>query len=73
MYYVFNYISCYFTLISIAAVYEKNTPSWLILILLLVAGCFQMIATARVVTKHDELEKRIKNLENKKEEKNDES
>ena len=73
MYYVFNYISCYFTLLSIAVVYEKNAPSWLILILLLVAGCFQMIASARAVAKHDELEKRIKKLENKKEEKNDES
>ena len=66
MYYVFNFISCYFTLISIAVTYEKNMPSWLILILLLVAGCFQMIASARAVAKHDELEKRIKNLENNK-------
>ena len=71
MYYAFNYISCYFTLISIAVAYEKNAPSWLILILLLVAGCFQMIASARAVAKHDELEKRIKNLENKKDKNNE--
>ena len=64
MYFVFNYISCYFTLISIAVVYEKNAPSWLILILLLVAGCFQMIASTRAEAKYNELEERIKNLEN---------
>ena len=66
MYYVFNFISCYFTLISIAAAYEKNMPSWVILILLLAAGGFQIIASARVEAKHNELEERIKNLENNK-------
>lgn len=71
MYCVFNYISCYFTLISIAVAYEKNAPSWLMLILLLVAGCFQVIASARVEEKHKELEERIKNLENKKDKNNE--
>ena len=64
MYCVFSYISCYFTLISIAVSYEKNVPSWLMLILLLVAGCFQMIASTQAEGKQKELEERIKNLEN---------
>ena len=65
MYYVFNYISCFFTLVSIGAVYEKNTPSWVILLFLVVAGCFQVFASAFLEEKHDDLKERIKKLENK--------
>lgn len=43
---------------------EKTAPSWLILILLFSAVCFQFIASAWVVEKHDDLEARIKKLEN---------
>lgn len=70
MCYVTNYISCLFTLITIAAVYENTAPSWLILVLLFAAGVFQVIASGLTVAKHNELEEHIKKLENK-EEKND--
>lgn len=69
MYYVTNFVSCFFTIIAIAIVYEKTAPSWLILVLLLTAGCFQFIASALLVAKYDKLEERIKKLESKKENK----
>lgn len=69
MYYVFNYISCFFTLVSIGIVYEKNAPSWLILILLVAAGCFQAFASTFLEEKHGDFEERIRKLENEKEDK----
>lgn len=69
MYYVFKHISCFFTLVSIGVVYEKNAPSWLIVILLVVAGCFQAFASAFLEEKHDDFEERIRKLENEKEDK----
>lgn len=65
MYYVFNVISWFLTTIAISLVVcEKTAPSWLILILLFSAACFQFVASVWVVEKHDDLEARIKKLEN---------
>lgn len=64
MYYAFNYLSWFFVIVAIAMVDAKTAPSWLIIISLLVAACFQFIAAFCVVEKHEELEERIKNLEN---------
>ena len=70
MYYVVNVISCFLTTIAISiAVCEKTAPSWLILILLLSAVCFQFVASVWVVEKHDDLEARIEKLENMKKDK----
>ena len=70
MYYVVNLISCFLTTIAISiVVYGKTAPSWLILILLFSAVCFQLVASVWVVEKHDDLEARIEKLENKKEDK----
>lgn len=55
MYYAFNYLSYFFTLVAIGAVYEKNAPSWLILILLVAAGCFQAFASTFLEEKRDDL------------------
>ena len=70
MYYAVNLISCFLTTIAISiVVYGKTTLSWLILILLFSAVCFQLVASVWVVEKHDDLEARIEKLENKKEDK----
>lgn len=70
MYYAVNLISCFLTTIAISiVVYGKTAPSWLILILLFSAVCFQLVASVWVVEKHDDLEARIEKLENKKEDK----
>lgn len=66
MYYAANLISYFLTIIAIALVHINTVPSWLIMILLLAAGCFQMITSACVVSMRDELENRIKKLENRK-------
>lgn len=71
MYIVFNYLFLFFMSISIAVVYEGNAPSWLILLLLLTAECFQVSASSLLEKKYDNLESRIKKLENKKEGKDD--
>ncbi len=65
MYYLVNVVSCFLTnLAIIIVVCEKTAPSWLILILLFSAVCFQFIASAWGVEKHDDLEARIEKLEN---------
>lgn len=66
MYYAANLISCFLTIIAIVLVHINTAPSWLVMILLLVAGCFQLIASVCVVAMRDELEARIKKLENRK-------
>lgn len=66
MYYAANLISCFLTIIAIALVHNKTAPSWLVMILLLAAGCFRLITSACVVSMRDELEARIKKLENRK-------
>lgn len=71
MYYAFNYLSYFFTLVAIGAVYEKNAPSWVILMLLFTAMCFHLVASVWVVEKCDDLESRIKKLENKKDKNNE--
>ncbi len=65
MYIIFNYLFLFFMSISIAVVYERNAPSWLILLLLTTAVCFQISASSLLEKKYDSLEERIKKLENK--------
>ena len=69
MYYVFNFVSCCLSIMSIAMAYDKSVPSWSILLSLFVAGLFQVIAANWVLEKYDDFEKRIKNLENEKKDK----
>lgn len=70
MYYVANIISCFLTTIAIGIVVrEKTAPSWLILILLFSAVCFQFVASVWVVEKHGDIEARIEKLENMKKDK----
>lgn len=71
MYYMANFISYFFTLVAIAIVYEKNAPSWVILMLLCTAMCFHLFASVWVVEKCDDLEKRIRKLENEKDKNNE--
>lgn len=69
MYYLLNFISCVLTIIAISIVYGKTAPPWIIMILLFSAGFFQLVASIWIVEKHDDLEERIKKLENKREDK----
>lgn len=66
MYYAANLISCFLTIIAISIVYGKTAPPWIIMILLFSTGFFQLVASVWIVEKHDDLEDRIEELENRK-------
>lgn len=71
MYIIFNYLFLFFMSISIAVVYERNAPAWLILLLLTTAVCCQISASSLIEKRHNDLEERIKKLENKKDKNNE--
>lgn len=69
MYYLLNYIFIFFLTIAIALVYDGTAPYGFILASLLIAVCLHVVAAYYATSKYNELEDRIKKLENKKEDK----
>lgn len=67
MYYLLNHIFIFFLTIAIALVYDGTAPYGFILAFLLIAVCLHLVAAYYATSKYNELEDRIKKLENKKE------
>ena len=71
MYYLMNWISIFFITITIALIYTKEVSSTVVLVFLIIAAAAKIFASAYAMSKYDELEDRIKKLENKKENENE--
>ena len=69
MYYLLNHIFIFFLTIAIALVYTKEVPSGFVFAFLLTAAAANLFASAYATRKYNELEDRIKKLENSKEDK----
>ena len=69
MYYLLNHVFIFFLTIGIALVYTREVPDGFILAFLLIAAVAKLGASAYAQSKYFYLEDRIKNLENKREDK----
>lgn len=66
MYYLLNYAFVMFMAMAIALVYNKTAPSVVIVALLVIGMTFELIASVYAESKYNDLENRIKKLENRK-------
>lgn len=66
MYYLLNYAFAMFMTMAIALVYNKTAPSGVIVALLVIGMTFELIASVYAESKYNDLEARIKKLENRK-------
>lgn len=66
MYYLLNHMFILFLTITIVLVYTKEASSTFVLVFLLIAGVTHLFASVYAESKYNDLENRIKKLENRK-------
>lgn len=69
MYYILNHAFIFFLTIAVALAYDGSAPYGFILAFLLIAVVLHLVAAYYATSKYNDLEDRIKKLENKKENK----
>lgn len=69
MYYLLNRAYILFLTVAIVLIRANELPGWVTLAILLAAAACELFASAYAASKYNALEDRIKNLENKREDK----